>query len=99
MIFHTQSPRRGPVPVVDAGEGALTTLTLEQGGPGAVSPASIAIQIPFDQLDPNDSKTLKQLALYLQGIGSAVIGGAFDGSAASNVHITDFPMSGSDGAK
>ncbi len=78
MIVHTQSPRRAPIPVEDAREGAANTLTSEQGGPGAVPPASIALQIPFEQPDPNDSKTLKQLALYLLGIGSAVIPAAVD---------------------
>ena len=78
MIVHTQSPRSGPVPVDDAREGAARTLTSGQGGPGAVSSASMALQIPFEQPNPNDSATLKQLALYLLGIGSAGIRAAFD---------------------
>ena len=99
MIVHTQSPRRGPVPVDDAREGAATTLTSGQGGPGAVPSASMALQIPFKQPDPNDSETLKQLAFYLLGIGSAVIRVAFDQSAASNaIRSTDSPLRGSDDA-
>ncbi len=78
MIVHTQSPRSGTVPVEDAREGTVNALTSEQGGPGAVPSASIALQIPFEQPDPNDSKTLKQLALYLLGIGSAAIPTAVD---------------------
>ena len=35
-----------------------------QRGPVPVSSASIALQIPFEQLDPNDSETLKQLAWH-----------------------------------
>ncbi len=78
MIVHTQSPQRGPVPVDDAREGAGAFLTSGQGGPGAVPPDSMAAVIPFGQLDPNDSETLKQLALYLLGIGTVVIRTAQD---------------------
>ena len=58
--------------------GEVTILASGQGGRGAVPSSSIALVIPFEQLDPNDSETLKQLALYLLGIGTVVIRTAQD---------------------
>ena len=100
MIVHAQSPRRDPAPVNDGPEGSVTALTSVQGRPGAASSPWIALQIPFEQRDPKDSETLKQLALHIMGIGTVVIRSAFEKSGESNVAgSTNLPRSDSDVAE
>ncbi len=75
MIFYTQSLTRPPHNILGeaAGSPQGPAAPRRQSG-GSVELPMVVTGIPFDQPDPQTTQTLRQMALYLEGIRQVSFG-------------------------
>ncbi len=75
MIFYTQSLTRPPHDVLGAAAGPPEGPAAPRRQIGAaVELPMVVTGIPFDQPDPQNAQTLRQMALYLEGIRQVSFG-------------------------
>ena len=75
MIFYTQSLTRQAHIGLDQAPGSPETPITPHRQIGAEVRAPMVVTgIPFDQPDPQTSQTLRQMALYLEGISQVSFG-------------------------
>ncbi len=75
MIFYTQSLTRPPHSVLGEAVASPEGAAIPRRQIGATVEAPMVVTgIPFDQPDPQTSQTLRQMALYLEGISQVSFG-------------------------